>query len=86
MAHAATGGFVVLSHDLDFGTILAASGDATPSVVTIRADDLAIDSIGPAVVAALRQFEHELAVGALVLVQPHRTRARLLPLGDRSAQ
>jgi predicted nuclease of predicted toxin-antitoxin system len=40
MDHARTHGFVVLTHDLDSGAILAATRDAKPSVVQIRADDI----------------------------------------------
>jgi predicted nuclease of predicted toxin-antitoxin system len=36
-------GHVVLTQDLDFGTILAAQRVASPSVVQIRSDDLSIE-------------------------------------------
>jgi predicted nuclease of predicted toxin-antitoxin system len=80
MAHAAAHDFVVLTHDLDFGAILAASKETGPSVVQIRSDDLDIASIGEAVVAALRMAKAELAAGALITVEPGRTRLRILPL------
>jgi predicted nuclease of predicted toxin-antitoxin system len=38
MAYALANNFVVLTHDLDFGTILAATQGNKPSVVQIRAD------------------------------------------------
>ena len=82
MGHALRFGAVVITHDLDFGTILAASGNAAPSVVIIRSDTLATESIGRPVLAALRQFESELLVGALITVHPQRTRVRLLPIGQ----
>ena len=81
-AHAVSIGAVIVTHDLDFGTILAASGSATPSVVIIRSDTLAIEAIGHQVLAALRQFEPELLVGSLIAVHPQRTRVRLLPIGQ----
>ena len=37
MAYARANDFVVLTHDLDFGAILAATGGEKPSVVQIRA-------------------------------------------------
>ena len=80
MAHAAKHGFVVLTHDLDFGSILAATGGAKPSVVQIRADNLNPDVIGVQIVAALRQAESDLAEGALLSVDTVRTRLRVLPL------
>jgi predicted nuclease of predicted toxin-antitoxin system len=80
LAYAARAGAVVVTHDLDFGTILAASGEASPSVVIIRSDNLAVDAIASAVLSALVQFENELSLGALLIVDPRRTRVRLLPL------
>lgn len=80
MAYATTDNYVVLTHDLDFGAILATTHGKKPSVVQIRADDVSPDVIGMQVVAALRQMESELEAGALLTVDPNRTRLRLLPL------
>ena len=46
MAFAAANDFVVLTHDLDFGSILAATQGKKPSVVQIRAEDVSPDVIG----------------------------------------
>jgi predicted nuclease of predicted toxin-antitoxin system len=80
MAYARTEHYVVLTHDLDFGTILAASGGDKPSVIQIRADDVRPDAIGRQVIAAVRQMQAELLSGALLSVDPVRFRLRLLPL------
>ena len=80
MAFAAANDFVVLTHDLDFGSILAATQGKKPSVVQIRAEDVSPDVIGAPVVSALRQMADELELGALVTVDPNRTRLRVLPL------
>ena len=45
MSFARTGGYVVLTHDLDFGTILAATAGEKPSVAQIRADDVRPEAI-----------------------------------------
>jgi predicted nuclease of predicted toxin-antitoxin system len=71
---------VVLTADLDFGAILAATQDARPSVVQIRSDILTPDAIGTAVVSALQQASRELLEGALVSVEASRSRLRILPL------
>ena len=84
MAYAATNGYVVLTHDLDFGAILAATNGEKPSVVQIRADDVRPEAIGKQVVAALGQMASELERGALLTVDASRTRLRLLPLRSRS--
>jgi predicted nuclease of predicted toxin-antitoxin system len=80
MAHALTHDFVVLTHDLDFSAILAATQGKKPSVVQLRADDTSPDVIGGAVLAALRQMDAELRDGALLTIEPGRTRLRVLPL------
>ena len=80
MAYATANDYVVLTNDLDFSAILAATHGEKPSVVQIRADDLRPEAIGTLVVAALKQMEAELEEGALLTVDPNRTRLRLLPL------
>ena len=80
MAYGGLHGCVVLTHDLDFGAILAATQGEKPSVVQIRADDVSPGVIGKHIVIALRQMADELEEGALLTVDPNRTRLRLLPL------
>jgi predicted nuclease of predicted toxin-antitoxin system len=80
MAYARSHGHTVLTQDLDFGAILAATGGEKPSVVQIRAESPDVETIGAAVVAALRQTEDQLEVGALLTVDPKRFRLRILPL------
>ena len=80
MAFAREHGFVVLTHDLDFSAILATTHGDKPSVVQIRSDNLNPDIIGKAVSDGLHQMKTELARGALLTIDPVRTRLRLLPL------
>ena len=83
MAYASANAFVVLTHDLDFGAILAATHGEKPSVVQIRAEDVSPGMIGKQVIAALRQMASELEEGALLTVDSNRTRLRVLPLQPR---
>ncbi len=46
MTYAAKYDYVVLTHDLDFSAILAATQGAKPSVVQIRSDNLSLAVIG----------------------------------------
>jgi predicted nuclease of predicted toxin-antitoxin system len=85
MAYAQAHDYVVLTHDLDFAAILAATHGKKPSVVQIRAEQLAPDVIGSHIVSALRQLAVELDSGALVTVEPKRTRMRVLPLREQSS-
>ena len=80
MAYASQNDYVVLTHDLDFGAILAATQREKPSVVQIRAEDVRPEVIGKQIVIALRQMAMDLQEGALLTVDPKRTRLRLLPL------
>lgn len=83
MAYASANDYIVLTHDLDFGAILAATQGEKPSVVQIRAEDVSPDLIGKQVIVALRQMASELEEGALITVDPKRARLRVLPLQSR---
>ena len=80
MAYARANDYVVLTHDLDFSAILAATHGEKPSVVQIRAENVGPNVIGRQVIVALRQMATELESGALLTVDPNRTRLRILPL------
>ena len=80
MEYAAKHDCIVLTHDLDFGAILAATAGNKPSVVQIRADNLSPSAIGAAILRAIKQMETQLRAGALVTVDPSRARVTLLPL------
>ena len=73
-------GYVLLTHDLDFGAILAATGGEKPSVVQLRSENLSIEVIGRLVIDALREVAADPEDGALVSIDPGRTRVRVLPL------
>ena len=83
MAYAATHDYIVMTHDLDFGAVLAATQGTKPSVVQIRSDNLSPAAIGEPLIAALQQMAAELAAGALLTVDPGRTRLHVLPLRPR---
>jgi predicted nuclease of predicted toxin-antitoxin system len=84
MAYAAAHDLVVLTHDLDFSAILANTHGEKPSVVQIRADDVTVDAIGQQVANAILQMRSELQDGALITIDPNRTRLRILPLPQKS--
>jgi predicted nuclease of predicted toxin-antitoxin system len=80
LGYAKEGGYAVLTHDLDFGAILAATGGNAPSVIQVRTQDVFPEAIGALVIAAIRQFKNEIEKGVLISVDENRSRARLLPL------
>lgn len=77
---AAANGYIVFTHDLDFGTMLALTHATGPSVLQIRAQDVLPDHLESIVIAALRQHDADLASGALVVVDESSCRVRVLPI------
>lgn len=73
-------GHLLLTHDSDFGAILAASGANAPSVIQVRAQDLTPSHLAPLVLRVLSQFREVLARGALISVDDTSARTRILPL------
>jgi predicted nuclease of predicted toxin-antitoxin system len=80
MAWALANGRVVFTHDLDFGTMLALTHAAGPSVLQVRGQNVLPEDIGAVGIAALRQYDAALAAGALVVVDLKKSRVRVLPL------
>ena len=56
-------GYIVFTHDLDFGTMLALTHAAGPSVLQVRAIDVLPDHLEGVVIGALKQHEADLASG-----------------------
>lgn len=71
---------IVLTHDLDFGTALALTHATGPSVVLLRAQDNLPKGSEATVIEVLRHYESELASGAILVIDEHRSKVRLLPL------
>ena len=80
MDWARANGHVVFSHDLDFGTMLALTHAAGPSVIQVRGQDVMPEHMSPLVIAALRQHDAALASGALLVIEEKKCRVRVLPL------
>jgi predicted nuclease of predicted toxin-antitoxin system len=80
LAWAREHGFIVFTHDLDFGHLLALTHAAGPSVIQVRSEDVLPASIGPVVLSALRQHRELLESGALVVIEPANFRVRILPI------
>jgi predicted nuclease of predicted toxin-antitoxin system len=80
LAYAHDHDFVVFTHDLDFGDILAVTQARGPSVIQVRTQDPVPETIGDLVVAAIREHRVILNRGALVTIDPEKSRARVLPI------
>ena len=80
LGYAASNEFVVFTHDLDFGTLLAARKTRGPSVIQIRTEDVLPAAIGDIVLRAIEASRAYLEAGAIVTVDLARNRVRLLPI------
>jgi predicted nuclease of predicted toxin-antitoxin system len=74
--------YIVFTHDLDFGALLAATRAESPSVFQIRTDDVSPDALAPRAIELLHRFTPQLSAGALIVVDEMRERIRILPLGS----
>jgi len=73
-------GAVVITRDIGFGDILAATNSNAPSVLLDRSDDSYSAMVFPIILRALQQVEEQLQQGAMVVVKENRLRIRMLPL------
>ena len=80
MQWARDNGWVVFTHDLDFGILLAHSKDGRPSVIQVRTQDVSPGHLGPVVLRALRAHGRALESGALLTVDESKSRVRILPI------
>jgi len=80
MEWARRNGHVVFTHDLDFGTLLALTEAAAPSVIQVRTQDVMPAALGMMIAGLLRIHEDALAAGALIVVDEARAMVRVLPL------
>lgn len=71
---------VVVTNDLDFSAILAATSGQAPSVVQVRSQDLLSEAAVSAVARALEAYHEEVDAGALLSIDEAGTRVRMLPL------
>ena len=80
MGYARDNNYWVITHDLDFGAILATSQLDGPSVIQLRANDISPEAIGHHVIQAVKTRKADLEAGALLTIDPVRMRLSLLPL------
>ena len=71
---------IVLTHDLYFGAILAATQSVSPSVLQIRIQDISPEKSLSLLLGALVEFKELLLKGALVSIKEATSRARIFPL------
>jgi predicted nuclease of predicted toxin-antitoxin system len=72
-------GRIVLTFDLDFGDLLAAGGEALPSVIVFRLQSETPTSVTPRLLRVISERQAELTAGAIIVVEESRYRLRQLP-------
>ena len=80
VAEAKKTGEVIMTHDLDYGHLLAFSGESAPSVIILRLRDLRTDEIMSRLDAVWKDIESPLLEGAIVSLSDKSLRIRTLPI------
>ena len=65
---------ILLTHDLDFGKLLAASGGNLPSVIVFRLKDMRPENVARHLFTILAQYAESLDKGAILSVGERRVR------------
>ncbi len=73
---------VLLTHDLDFGELVAASGAQLPTVITFRLRNMQPDNVNRHLQAVIKEHQDALNQGAIATVTEGRVRVRPLPIED----
>lgn len=74
-------GRVLLTHDLDFGELIAASGGRLPSIVVFRLRNMRPERVNSCLQSIVSQHKESLEQGAIVSVTEGQIRVRFLPVG-----
>lgn len=72
---------ILLSADLDFGTILAFTHSIKPSVIIFRLNDPSPEHVNSLLSSNLSNIEGELMKGVIVIIEDAEIRIRELPIG-----
>lgn len=78
--YARTQGYILFTHDLDFGAILASTHACAPSVLQVRTQNVDPDHLCRTVVTVLHGCREYLDSGALISLDESTHRIRILPI------
>lgn len=80
MEEARTNQETIVTHDLDYGHLLAFSGERTPSVIIFRLRNTHPDNLFARIVSTWSDIERPLIEGAIILLEDTALRIRRLPI------
>jgi predicted nuclease of predicted toxin-antitoxin system len=83
IAKAVHEGRVILTHDLDFGRLVATGGSQLPSVITFRLRNMRPEQVERHLFQVIPRFVARLEAGALISVSDRSIRVRVLPVRGR---
>ena len=73
-------GRILLTHDLDFGELIAASGARLPTIVVFRLRNMHPERVNRYLDGILNQHAEALKQGAIISVTEGQIRVRVLPI------
>lgn len=73
-------GRVLLTHDLDFGELVAASGERLPSAVIFRLRNMQPNQVNHYLQSVVTRYRDALEDGVVVSVTEGQIRSRILPI------
>lgn len=71
--------YIVFTHDLDFGTLLAITQENKPTVIQVRTQNVLSSHLENIVISAIEKSRDFLESGALVTINESKLRVRILP-------
>ena len=71
---------IIMTHDLDYGNLLAFSGEKTPSVIIFRVRNTHSNNLFAQVMDAWTEIEKPLLEGAIIILEDSALRIRRLPI------
>lgn len=71
---------VILTFDLDFGDLLAFTGDSLPSVIIFRLEKANPSYVMSKLKPVLAKCQNDLEEGAIIVIKDHDYRVRKLPI------
>lgn len=71
---------IIVTHDLDFSSLLALGGHKKPSVINLRLDNVSSDIVTQRIVDVVTGMETELVQGVVISVDETSARFRYLPI------
>jgi predicted nuclease of predicted toxin-antitoxin system len=73
---------IIVTHDLDYGDLLAFSGELAPSVIIFRLRNIHPDNLFARITHTWPEIEELLAEGAIVVLEDATFRIRKLPVSQ----